>query len=204
MGKHTDAVKSYDEFRAPWETEAGTDAEIDKPKLKRYIYNLVSDKAKAQDSRDEKDEALKTAQTELETAKTEAANANGPEAQKKIDSLQKKVDDLTAEKAAREAADEHEALRKEVIGDLDPKYAKYVVGEDREALEKSLEDVKADFGIKDSADEDNDDDEDEPPVRTRPRSKLTTVLDPDAGKDKGGEIDYNAVADSILGSSVFH
>jgi hypothetical protein len=203
VGKHTDSLKSYDEFRAPWETEAGTDAEIDKPKLKRYIYNLASDKAKAQDARDEKDEALKTATADLETAKTEAANANGPEAQKKIDTLQKKVDELTAEKAEREKADEHEALRKEVIGDLDPKYAKYVVGEDREALEKSLEDVKADFGIKDSGDEDEDD-EDEPKIRTRPRTKLTTPLDAEAGKDKTGEIDFDKVADDILGSNVFH
>lgn len=201
MGKHTDAVKSYDEFRAPWETEAGTDAEIDKPKLKRYIYNLVTDKAKAQDSRDEKDEALKTAETDLEAAKTEAANANGPEAQKKIDALQAKVDKLTSEAEARKTADEHEALRKEVIGDLDPKYAKYVVGEDREALEKSLEDVRADFGIKDDSDSDDDDD-DEVKVRTRPRTKLSTGLDAEVGKG-GGEIDFDKVADDILGTGPF-
>jgi hypothetical protein len=202
VGKHTDAVKSYDEFRAPWETEAGTDAEIDKPKLKRYIYNLVTDKAKAQDARDEKDEALKAAEADLETAKTEAANANGPEAQKKIDLLQKKVDDLTAEKVAREKADEHEALRKEVIGDLDPKYAKYVVGEDREALEKSLEDVKADFGIKDG--DENEEEEEEGTLRTRPRSSVKNPLDPEAGKGGGGgEIDYDKVADDILGTSPF-
>jgi hypothetical protein len=204
VGKHADAVKSYDEFRAPWETEAGTDAEIDKPKLKRYIYNLVTDKAKAQDARDDKDEALTQATADLEAAKTEAANANGPEAQKKIDALQATVDKLTGEAKARKEADEHEALRKEVIGDLDPKYAKYVVGADREALEKSLEDVKADFGIEDGdGDGDEDGDEDEPTVRTTPRSRVRNPADPQNGKAGEAPIDFEAVADEYLGNSVF-
>ena len=201
MGKHTDAVKSFDEFRAPWETADGSEAEIDKSKLKRYIYGLVTDKAKAQDARDESAEALTTAQADLETAKQEAANANGPEAQKKIDALQAKVDKLQGEADARKAADEHEALRKEVIGDLDPKYAKYVVGADREALEKSLEDVKADFGIKDA--EGDDEDEDEPKVRTTPRSRVRNPLDPEAGKGADAEYDFDKVADGIIGSGPF-
>lgn len=201
MGKHTDAVKSYDEFRAPWETADGSEAEIVKTTLKRYIYNLVTDKAKAQDSRDEKDEALKTATTNLEAAKAEAATANGPEAQKKIDTLQKKVDELTSAAEERTKADEHEALRKEVIGDLDPKFAKYVVGADREALEKSLEAVKTDFGIVEG-DGDEDGDEDEPNLRTRPR-QVKNAADPLAGKTGNGssEIDFDAVADGILGGT---
>ena len=32
MGKHTDALKPFDEFRAPWETADGSEAEIDKAK----------------------------------------------------------------------------------------------------------------------------------------------------------------------------
>lgn len=203
MGKHTDAVKSFDEFRAPWETADGSEAEIDKPKLKRYIYGLVTDKAKAQDARDEGAEALTQAQADLETAKTEAAQANGPEAQKKIDALQAKVDKLQGEADARKAADEHEALRKDVIGDLDPKYAKYVVGEDREALEKSLEDVKADFGIKDSGDGDDEDEDDEPKVRTTPRSRVRNPADPDNGKGAEGDYDFDKIADGIVGNGIF-
>lgn len=203
MGKHTDAVKSFDEFRAPWETADGSEAEIDKPKLKRYIYGLVTDKAKAQDARDEGAEALTQAQADLETAKQEAANANGPEAQKKIDALQAKVDKLQGEADARKAADEHEALRKDVIGDLDPKYAKYVVGEDREALEKSLEEVKADFNITDG-DGDDDDDDDEPKVRTTPRTKqVRNPADPQAGKGADQEYDFDKIADGIVGGGPF-
>lgn len=205
MAKHLEALKPIDEFRAPWETEGGTDAEIDKPKLKRWIHGILSDKAKAQDARDDVQAKLTEAEAALETAKAEAATANGPEAQKKIDALQKKVDELTAAATAREEADAKEALRKEVIGDLDPKYAKYVVGETREDLEKSLEDVKADFGIKDDGEEELDEDG-EPVVRTTPQRRTRVVNPIDDQNGKGGdEIDYDKVADSILsGGNVFH
>lgn len=205
MAKHLESLKPIDEFRAPWETEGGTDAEIDKPKLKRWIHGILSDKAKAQDARDDVQAKLTEAEAALETAKAEAATANGPEAQKKIDALQKKVDELTAAATAREEADAKEALRKEVIGDLDPKYAKYVVGETREDLEKSLEDVKADFGIKDDGEEELDEDG-EPVVRTTPQRRTRVVNPIDDQNGKGGdEIDYDKVADSILsGGNVFH
>lgn len=203
--KHTDAVKAYDEFRAPWETADGSEAEIEKPKLKRYIYNLVTDKAKAQDAREDAIADLKDAETERDEAKAQAADSNGAEAQKQIDKLTKQVESLTAERDTLVKDKEQADLRAEVLEGLDPKYAKYVTGETREDLEKSLEQVKADFGLEDSAsDDDEDDDDDEPKVRTRPRTKLSTALDPDAGKDKGGAIDFDAVADDILGTSVFH
>lgn len=205
MGKHTDKLGSFDDFKAPWETEAGEDAEIDKPKLKRLVFNARLGEAKAQDAKIETDEALVAAEKALEEAKDEAADANGVEAQKKIDRLQKKVDDLTAEKTAREEADEAKALRDEVIGDLDPKYAKYVKGETREELEESLEDVKKDFGLDDGNDDgDEDEDEDEPKVRTRPRANLKNVADKESGKGADAEIDFDAVADSIVGTSIFH
>lgn len=201
MGKHTDALKSYDEFRAPWETADGSEAEVDKPRLKRFIFNLMADKAKAQDSRDESLEAVKVAETERDEAKTEAANANPAEAQKKIEKLEAENATLKGEKEAREKADAHEELRKEVIGDLDPKYAKYVQGEDREALEKSLEAVKTDFGIESNEDGDDDGD-DEDRVRTRPRARLRSGTDPDP-KAGSEAVDYDKVADQILGTGPF-
>lgn len=202
MGKHTDAVKSLDEFRAPWETEGGTDAEIDKPKLRRFIYNLLTDKAKAQDARDEAQETLTKTEADLEEAKAEAAKANGPDAQRKIDSLQKKVDDLTADIEKRDAEKAEADLRAEVLGDLDPKYAKYVQGSTKEELEKSLEDVKADFGLEGDDPEDPEDPEDR--IRTTPRTRtLRNPSDKDSGKGADKEIDFAAVADEILGSGPF-
>jgi uncharacterized protein (DUF3084 family) len=198
--KHTDAVKAFDEFRAPWETADGSEAEIDKPKLKRYIYNLVTDKAKAQDAREDALADLQTAETERDEAKAQAADSNGAEAQKQIDKLTKQVESLTAERDTLVKDKEQSELRAEVLAGLDPKYAKYVVGESREDLEKSLEQVKADFGLDDKEVDEIDDDGVQ--IRTRPRT-LSTPLDKEAGKgDKA--IDYEAVADDILGTSVFH
>lgn len=198
MGKNTDAVKPLDQWRAPWETESGSDAEIDKPKLKRYIHNLVMDKAKAQDARDEAAESVTALEKDLEEAKTEAAASNGEEAQKKIDRLtsqlaaaKQKVTDLEAEK-------ERNDLRSEVLEGLDAKYAKYVVGETREELEASLEEVKKDFGLDDNNEgDDEDEDDDEPPARTRPATRLKSVNDPDP--DSGKEsYDPDKIADQIL------
>ncbi len=202
MGKHTDALKPFDEFRAPWETESGTEAEIDKPKLRRFIYNLMTDKAKAQDARDESVEAVKVAETERDEAKEEAAKASPEEAQKKITKLEAENAKLKDEAEARKAKDERDALRAEVIGDLDPKYAKYVQGETREDLEKSLEAVKADFGLEGDGNED-DEDEDENPLRSRPRSGLRNPADDKPGKGAEGEYDFDKVADGIVGNSIF-
>jgi hypothetical protein len=198
--KHKDAVKSFDEFRAPWETADGTEAEIDKPKLKRYIYGLVTDKAQAQDARDDALADLATAEQERDAAKEDAEKASPDEANKKIAKLEKKVADLTAERDKLVTDKEQADLRAEVLEGLDSKYAKYVTGETREELEKSLEQVKADFGLAEEGGEENE--EDEPEVRTKPRAKLRNITDPDPNKG-AEEIDFDKVADEYLGGSVF-
>lgn len=197
--KHQDAVKAFDEFRAPWETADGSEADIDKPKLKRYIYNLVTDKAKAQDSREDALADLQTAEKERDEAKDEAAKASPDEANKKIARLEKENAELKSTVDTMTKDKEQAELRAEVLEGLDPKYAKYVTGETREDLEKSLEQVKTDFGLEDG----NDPDDDEPKVRTRPRTTVKNALDPDAGKGGDKAIDFDAVADDILGNSVF-
>lgn len=203
MPKHIDAVKSFDQFRAPWETEAGTDAEIDKAKLKRYIYGLVTDKAKAQDTADAATEAQKAAETERDTAKDEAAKASPDEANRKIERLEKKVADLTSERDVLVREKEHSDLRSEVLQGLDPKYAKYVTGDTREELEKSLADVKADFGLEDGDDGDREEEGEDAPARTRPRPNLRNGGDPNAGKDGDAAIDYEKVAADIVGGGIF-
>src|SRR6476661_681601 len=68
-------VPKFDEFKAPWETEAGDDAEIDKDKLKKYIHSLLVDKDKAQTARDkavgERDEAKKALDEKSREGETE-------------------------------------------------------------------------------------------------------------------------------------
>lgn len=194
MGKNIDKLGKYEDWKAPWETEAGEDTKIDKSRLKRLIFNLKLGEATALDNLDEAKESVKTANEERDTAKSEAEKASPDEANKKIARLEKENAELKSEKEAREKADAHEALRKEVIGDLDQKYAKYVQGDDKKALEESLEQVRADFGLND---EDGDDDADEDSVRTQPRSRLRSVADPAAGKGEP-ELDPDKIADQIL------
>lgn len=203
MGKHTDALKTIEEFRAPWETADGSEAEIDKPKLKRYIYNLATDKAKAQDARDDSAEKVKSIEVELEQAKTEAASANGDEATKKIARLEKELTEAKDKAEGLEKAKEISDLRSEVLEGVDPKHAKHVKGDTRDELEKSLAEIREDFGITTPGENDGDDDEDdEDRVRTRPRTKLTNPADGKAGADTT-DVDFDKIADEILGNKIF-
>jgi len=202
VGKYTDALKPIEEFTAPWETASGEKVDPDLAKLKRHLYNLMRDKAEAQDAREEAKETLTKAEKDLEDAKAEAADANGAEAQKKIDRLEKKVSDLTAERDKLVSDQETATLRAEVLEGVDPKHAKHVKGETREELEKSLAEIREDFGIADPNDGDEDGDEDEPKVRNRPRS-IKNPADPEGGRQVEAEIDFDKVADDIVGTSIF-
>lgn len=204
MGKRTDKIGSIEEFKAPWETESGEDAEIDKPKLRRLLFNARLSEAKALDQVDEVNETVAAVEKERDEAKEELAKANGDEAQKTIDRLTAENTKLKGEKKAREEADALETLRKDVLGDFaekHPKAAKYVVGTTEEELEKSLEAVKADFGISDDDNEDEEVEEEETVTgRTRPISRLKTGLDSQSGKPGEAEIDFDKVADDIIGA----
>lgn len=202
MGKNIDELGSYQDFRAPWETETGDEAEVDKGKLKKLLYNARSAKAAALDERDDARAELETATADLEEAKKEAASANGEEATKKIAKLEKELADAKAKVDTLEKDKERSDLRAEVLAGLDPKYAKYVQGETRDELEKSLEEVKADFGLEDG-DGEGGEDGDEPKVRTRPRTTLRNPLDPNSGKGGDAPVDFDKVADDILGNGVF-
>lgn len=200
MGKHTDKLGTFESFQAPWETEAGEDAEIDKSKLKRLIFNLKSGEAKALDSADEAKEKVAEAEKVAEEAKEEAAKASPEEANKKITKLERENADLKAAKEKLEAQKAEDDLRAEVLAGVDPTVAKYVKGSTKEELEKSLADVKADFGIVDKDGEE--DGEDEPPARTTPRARLGNPLGQQVDPPK--EMDYDAVADQIIsGGNVF-
>lgn len=204
MGKHTDKLGSIENFKAPWETESGEDAEIDKSKLKRLIFNLKSGEAKALDSVEEAKESIAETDAENDKLKADLEKASGPEAQKRIDKLETENKALKDAAKAREEADAEAALRKEVLGDFaekHPKAAKYVVGKTEEELEKSLAEIKADFGIEDEGNESGEDDDlDEIVGRTTPKPNLRTGGDPNPGTGGSGEIDFDKVADEIIGA----
>lgn len=202
--KHQDKIGSFDTFRAPWETESGAEVDVDKATLKRLLFNLKVGEAKAQDAQDDAREALAAAETERDEAKDQAANANPAEAQKQIDKLTAKVEELTTERDKLVSDAEHAKLRAEVLGDLDPKYAKYVQGETKEELEESLASVKEDFGLSEESGEDDDDEEvDEVPARLTPVSRIKNPADRKSGQPGDVPVDFDKVADQILGRGPF-
>lgn len=205
--KHADAVGSFDNFKAPWESEAGADAEIDKSKLKRLIYNVRIDVAKAKDALEDAKAEVEAVTAERDEAKEQAADGSGAEAQKKIDKLTKERDEAVAKVEKFEADKELADLRAEVLGDFaaeNPKAAKYVTGTTKEELEASLEEVKADWGISDEEVDEDEDKDDEPVVSTRPKSRsLNNPIDRQTGKGADADIDFDKVAeDAISGGGV--
>jgi hypothetical protein len=204
--KHVEQVPSLDEFRAPWETESGTDAEIDKTRLRKYIHSLLTDKARAQEAL----EAKETAETEKAAAEKRAEDATGGETQKALNEAlakaQKFEDEVKTLKAEKAKAD----LRAEVLGDLDPKYAKYVTGETKADLEKSLEQVREDFGLpkpgeqSEDDDEDDEDDEDDDGLLRRQPRRLSNGRVDFVGGDDDNDIDPEKVAERLVGGSSFY
>lgn len=204
--QYQEKLGSLADFKAPWESEAGGDAEVDKSKLKNLIYNLKADLAKARDAGEDLKATLSEVETERDEAKKQAADGSGAEAQKQIDKLTKERDDAVKERDSLQGEKDQAALRKEVLGDFEaanPKAAKYVTGTTKEELEASLEEVKADWGISEEDPEETEEEESNP-LRSRPRTGLLNAGDKESGKPGDKPFDADAVADSILsGRSIF-
>ena len=200
MGKHTDELGSIDSFNAPWETAAG-EVDIDKSRLKKYIFNLLLDKAKAQDTRDETAEKV----TELETKVTEADKAvkDAKDELAKGDSTGK-IGELTdklakAEDEAKKARTSLDKLEVGLEAGLTPKQAARLQGDTREELEADAKEVLETFGVKTKVEDDDDnedEDEDDDSLRSTPRNPLRNPADP-AGDAKNGELDYDKIVDSF-------
>lgn len=196
MGKNTDKLGTLEDYRAPWETESGADAEIDKSKLKRLMFNLKLGEAKALDAKTEAEEKVTAAEADVEKYKAQAADASGEEVQKALTKAEKDLADAKDKVKKLEADISNRDLRAEVLSGVDPKVAKYVVGETKEELEKSLKQVKEDFGISEkSGDDDNEDGDNEDDFsHITPRSKLKTPIGGDEGGDSK-EYDYAKIVE---------
>src|SRR5690349_9488594 len=84
MGKNLDKLGKIDEFQAPWETATG-ESEVEKPKLRRWIFGLLKDKASAQDARDEALEKVKEIETERDEVKKELEAKGDPDLAKELE-----------------------------------------------------------------------------------------------------------------------
>jgi hypothetical protein len=192
VGKHTDALGSFDTFQ--WGSTVPDEGEIDRGKLKRYIFNLLTDKAKAQDARDEAAEDVKKVQQELDTAKSEFAKGD---TEGKIAGLERKLAD--AESKRDEVQASFDRLEVGIEKGLTPKQAARLQGKDRTELEKDADDLLETFGVQKATtnddDDDDDDDEGDLEVRRQPRP----VVNPgDPKPNSTGEIDFDKAAAQIL------
>ena len=195
MAKHIDNVPSLKDFKAPWESETG-ETEIDKAVLKKYIHNLITDKAKAQDGRDEAVAKVSTLEAERDEYK-EQVESKDPDSGKKISRLEADLEKAKAALAKAEArADRAEVAHEK---NLTPAQAKRLQGETKDELAADADEIIELFGgagKNDDDDEGDEDDEDQNGLRSTPtRKNLTNPVDRKGGADQ--EPDYEAIAAEI-------
>lgn len=198
MPKHIDNVPKIDEFRPPWMTEDGQEVEIDKDKLKRYIHNLVVDKAKAQDSRDEAANKVKDLDAQVDTLQKQV-DEKDPDAATKVAAEREKT--KQAEDRALKAEQALTRLEVATEAGLTPAQAKRLQGSTKEELEADAKSFAEELGIESSGASDNDDVDDE--GRTQPRLSQRSLVTPGSRLGSGSdEIDYESVAGQLVGGSI--
>jgi len=94
------ALPKFEEFKAPWEVDSAGNPieadkqEIDPEKFKKHLWNLLSDKEKAQTARDAALQQVGTLTTERDTLK-QAADAKADEGKTELQKLQESINALT-------------------------------------------------------------------------------------------------------------
>ena len=133
------AVPTLDDYRAPWETEAGGDAEIDKPKLKKYLHGLLVDKDRLQTT-------VTEVTTERDTLKSQV-EAKAREGETELQRLQRENQELK-ESQGKAPAESEETLRLRVALDkgLTRTQAARLVGSTEEELAKDADTFLAELG----------------------------------------------------------
>jgi hypothetical protein len=205
VGKHTDQLGSIENYQAPWETAAG-EVEIDKDRLKRYIFNLALDKAKAQDARDETSEKVTETEKALEAAKAEVAKGD-PSG--KIAALEA---DLAKAKSDAEAAQGN--LNRLNIGlekGLTPAQAARLQGSTEDELKADADKLLADFGVKPATNETDEEREEreekereaaEEAANGRQTPRFVNPADPKVGSGEQ-EYDFDKIAADITSRGVY-
>lgn len=140
MPKLPDEVKDW---TAPWETATG-ETEIDKDKLKRYLFNLLGDKEKLQ-------ERLTTTSTERDELKT-AADAAARQGETNEQKLARENEELKAavENATKggndDTAQENLRLKVAIEKNLNEAQLKRLIGTTKEELMADADELIKSFG----------------------------------------------------------
>lgn len=186
------ALPKFEEFKAPWELDsAGNPIEADKQevdaeKLKKHLYNVLSDKEKAQTARDAALQQIGTLTTERDTLK-QAAAAKADEGKTELQKLQESINALT--KRAETA--EYDKNRMAVLTQhkIKPEAHSLLTGKTVEEMTASAEQLVA-LGLVEKATTDNGGGEGNGagqgnPLDTTPRPRLNPG-DPNPGSEGDG------------------
>lgn len=188
MPKHIDQLGSYENFEF---SSLLTAEEPDMEKLKKYVFGLLSDKAKAQDARDVAKAQTAEVQTELDEANAQLSSKAPADLQKKLekaesdrDEWKTKYEGLELDKVRAEVAEEK---------GLSTKQAKYLAGKTKDELEASADEFIKDNDITPKGDDEEDPDDDELTLHRTPRATARNPGDPNPAAGPVKEPDYEAV-----------
>lgn len=188
------ALPKFEDFKAPWEIDLkeGEEPTFDFEKGKRYLYNVLSDKEKAQTERDE-------AKQERDALKSEK-EAKDREGESEADRLKRELAETQDKLKKAEEKDDEDSpavLRLKVALEqgLSETQAKRLVGTTKEELEADAKELLESFG----GAGDGEDNGGEGP-RTRPRRQTRNPGDP---QGTGGDtFDPEKEADAYVANSL--
>lgn len=176
-------LPKFEDWTAPWEKnlKEGDDPEVDLEKLKKYVYDVLSDRQKSETDlaavKQERDEA-RTKLSEIER-KDESETDRLKRENEELKNRKPDVDPLEVEK-----------LRVALEKGLTPFQAKRLVGTNKEELEADADEILANFTAKRG----DDDGEDTSP-RSTPKVK---VRNPGADGDGDDAFDVDSAADEYF------
>jgi hypothetical protein len=177
------ALPKFEDWKAPWELKDGVavpedEQVVDKAQLKKHLYNVLTDKEKAQVARDTNASKIGELTAQIETLKS-AASASGGAADSSNPEI-KKLMDLVTELTQKTANAELQAAKVTVLTTkgLDPVgdmafFEKLSTAEEIEAMADKL----VERGLAKKTDDQKVDDEGNPIV-TKPTGPLNNGLPP--------------------------
>ena len=199
MGKNLDKLGKIEDYQAPWETATGSDAEIDSGKLKKFLFNLLTDKAKAEDAAEDAAADKVKAETELASKAEEFAKGDTTG---ELGKVQVKL--AEAESRAKTAQGNLDRLTVGIDKGLTPAQAKRLQGSTIEELQADADELLETFGVtKEPAKTGDEEGEEENEGRTAPVRKLNLVNPADGDGSGGKDYDYDKIAGEIVGGNLF-
>lgn len=193
--KYTSKVPKLEDVTLNWVDSEG---KVDEEKAKKALHTLMTDKAKAQDAREDALVEVKEQGSKVAELQKQLDDKSDPDTKVELDKARAAQAKAEAERdQANLRADRMEIAQEK---GLTPAQAKRLVGENRDELEADAEELVKDLGL----DLDKQDDEDESDgARTAPKAKLRSGGDPNPDSSGDGNVDYEAEAAKIVGTRMF-